>query len=502
MRKIRTTIKWRNLIIFLIAAVGLLILAQRFIRPNMVGWHIDRVKIYENGNDLRIHYSYDFSDFWDYGIVMEQDSCERDSDCDISLLISKGRDVSRLPESEILFYLEQLVEENLIRENQIYINEPVFSDDVEAGYALIYIPAPSEGRIEITFSRGPQIFVERARFLAAGDLLFSEEWMAGEENSLSALLEPFSDIFQKSDFSLVRDPYNLAGYLRQEEEGDEVDGETGVDYGEAEEDSLPPWENTLAADVGAAGFNLISRSSRSAYIYGLEALERASEEWDSIFGVITAGVGLEESARQEIPILKKHGISVAFLSYTLDLSYPIPPNSDYLINRFSFGLAEKQIQLARELADVIVVSIDWYEEGAERATYSQMEKAQWLADQGVNIVLGAQRGSVFPVSTLRGQDGNETLVAYSLGTLASDHSQMGAVIGFNIRMVTMRGETTIHFDQVEIMPLWIEAADDEGILLVPLEEAGSEAPFTLESFLEMIGDEAKVVQKLYEAGGI
>ena len=54
-------IKWFNVILFLFVMVGLLVLAQFFVRPNMEGWDVERVLHYEAANDINIIYDYIYS---------------------------------------------------------------------------------------------------------------------------------------------------------------------------------------------------------------------------------------------------------------------------------------------------------------------------------------------------------------------------------------------------------------------------------------------------------
>ena len=75
-------IKWFNVILFLFVMVGLLVLAQFFVRPNMEGWDVERVLHYEAANDINIIYDYIYSDEVDYGIVVDQQKCENEETCD------------------------------------------------------------------------------------------------------------------------------------------------------------------------------------------------------------------------------------------------------------------------------------------------------------------------------------------------------------------------------------------------------------------------------------
>ena len=111
MKKLKS-IKWRNVILFLFVMVGLLVLAQSFVLPDMIGWNVDRVKHYEAGNDITIVYQNVYSDTVPYGTVANQEKCNKNEECDVVLTFSKGEDVSSQSESEIKAYLNQLVEDN------------------------------------------------------------------------------------------------------------------------------------------------------------------------------------------------------------------------------------------------------------------------------------------------------------------------------------------------------------------------------------------------------
>ena len=107
MKKLKT-IRWRNVILFLFIMVGLLVLAQSFLVPDMVGWNVDRVKHYEAANDISIIHNNIYSDTVPYGVVANQETCDKGEDCDIILTFSKGEDVSSKPDRDIKSYLNQL----------------------------------------------------------------------------------------------------------------------------------------------------------------------------------------------------------------------------------------------------------------------------------------------------------------------------------------------------------------------------------------------------------
>ena len=90
MKKLKS-INWRNVILFLFVMVGLLVLAQSFVLPDMVGWDVERVKHYDSGNDITIDYRSVYSDTVAYGTVTEQEKCGKEQKCDVILTFSKGK---------------------------------------------------------------------------------------------------------------------------------------------------------------------------------------------------------------------------------------------------------------------------------------------------------------------------------------------------------------------------------------------------------------------------
>ena len=82
---------------------------------------------------------------------------------------------------------------------------------------------------------------------------------------------------------------------------------------------------------------------------------------------------------------------------------------------------EADAKRAQEMADVVLVAIHWGTENLMEADDTQCDYAQFLADLGVDVVLGSHPHVIGPMTWLEGEGGNRTLVAYSLGNLTSNH---------------------------------------------------------------------------------
>ena len=72
----------------------------------------------------------------------------------------------------------------------------------------------------------------------------------------------------------------------------------------------------------------------------------------------------------------------------------------------------------RPNCDVLIVSAHMGTEGTHEVNDFQRETAQWLADQGVDVIIGTHPHVVQNAAWLTGANGNTTFIVYSLGNPA------------------------------------------------------------------------------------
>ena len=111
----------------------------------------------------------------------------------------------------------------------------------------------------------------------------------------------------------------------------------------------------------------------------------------------------------------------------------------------------QQIQAMRPNCDVLVVSCHWGVEGSHEISDFQAETAQWLADQGVDLIIGTHPHVTQTAQWLTGAGGNQTFVAYSLGNFINAQSQpdnmIGAVLDITFQKTTQPDGTV----QIEML---------------------------------------------------
>ncbi|SES97014.1 poly-gamma-glutamate synthesis protein (capsule biosynthesis protein) [Oceanobacillus limi] len=179
-----------------------------------------------------------------------------------------------------------------------------------------------------------------------------------------------------------------------------------------------------------AGVNVVSLANNHTLDRGEEAIQRAIEHWEQIDMMYT-GAYKDEKDRENIRVMETdEGISVAFLSYTYGTNgIPVPVGKDYLVNIIDRELIAMEIAEAKDKADVVVLSLHFGNEYERMPSQEQKDLVQFAADQGVHVVLGHHPHVLQPLERVTGENGNETLVAYSLGNFLSGQDEFYRRIG-------------------------------------------------------------------------
>ena len=91
--------------------------------------------------------------------------------------------------------------------------------------------------------------------------------------------------------------------------------------------------------------------------------------------------------------------------------------------------ALKQIADMRPNCDVLVVSCHWGEEGWHEPTDFQRETAQFLVDNGADLIIGTHPHVTQTAEWMTAADGHEAFVTYSLGNFISAQASPDNMIG-------------------------------------------------------------------------
>ena len=255
----------------------------------------------------------------------------------------------------------------------------------------------------------------RASFLAVGDNLPEIEMAAyadaqagetGDGNyDYAPIFAPIRDYVQAADLAYVKEETHLGG--------DEI-GPRGY----------PSFNTTdqMADALVDTGFDLVGSASNHAYDWGaFGANDHSRAVWNAQ-PVAFAGTASSAEEAEKVATAERNGITFALLDYTYGVNgYDQEDLPDYAVSFMDKDRIEADVKRAQEMADVVLVAMHWGTENLMEADDTQRDYAQFLADLGVDVVLGSHPHVIGPMTWLEGAGGNRTLVAYSLGNFTSNH---------------------------------------------------------------------------------
>ena len=169
----------------------------------------------------------------------------------------------------------------------------------------------------------------------------------------------------------------------------------------------------FANAIKEAGIDLVTLAHNHTQDYGEEGFKTTQEYLESI-GIQTVGKYAEE-AKDRVKIVEEKGVKIAILSYTYD-------NGKSGVNIYREEQASNDLAYANENADFSIVLMHWGDVYKEEPNAKQKEQAQFLVDNGADIIIGAHPSVVEPMEILKNKEGQDCLVAYSLGDFTSDFS--------------------------------------------------------------------------------
>lgn len=174
------------------------------------------------------------------------------------------------------------------------------------------------------------------------------------------------------------------------------------------------------------------------------------------------GTARSEEEQNSILIKNVNGIKIAFLSYTYGTNgITIPKDKPYSVNLIDKDLIKKHIALAKaENVDVICASMHWGVEYKLKPNSTQEDLANFLFQNGVDIILGSHPHVLEPMEkrTITLEDGTQKdgFVIFSLGNFVSGqiYANTKSTVILDIQ-ITKKSDGKISIDSVHYTPLYL-----------------------------------------------
>jgi poly-gamma-glutamate synthesis protein (capsule biosynthesis protein) len=225
--------------------------------------------------------------------------------------------------------------------------------------------------------------------------------------------------------------------------------------------------------VKDVGFNVIATANNHSLDKGKQGLERTLSILDSVklehFGIYR---DTTERDNKYPLFIEKNGIKIAFLNYTYGTNSLLEERPN-IVNRIDTALISKDIKKAKLASpDFVIVFMHWGSEYENTQNQNQKELAQFLALNGVNLIIGSHPHVVQPFDKIYTSGIRDSVpVIYSLGNFFSNqrnrYTDGGIIFEVNLQKNDKAGRRGGVNCKTEIvsygyMPFWVYRFNKNG----------------------------------------
>jgi poly-gamma-glutamate synthesis protein (capsule biosynthesis protein) len=278
--------------------------------------------------------------------------------------------------------------------------------------------------------------IQKVSFLAVGDNILHDSLLndAKENNTydFTKYYENIKDDIQNADISFVNQESILGG----------------SEYGYK---GYPNFNSPdeIANTLNELGFDVVNGATNHAADFGDKAIQHSIQVFNQ-YDMKYIGLYENKEDKDQITVINKNDIKIAFLSYTIDMNLE---RTTELCKYFDKEVIKKDVEKAKEISDVIIVSAHWGVENSTKLNSIQKEYSQYLADLGVDVIIGTHPHVLQDITWIEGKNNHKTLVAYSLGNFISgmleEDNQLGGMITFDI----VKKNNKINIYNVSLIPI-------------------------------------------------
>ena len=219
--------------------------------------------------------------------------------------------------------------------------------------------------------------------------------------------------------------------------------------------------DSLAYELKSIGLDVLSTAGNHALDKGFDGLSRTI---DVLNDADIAHLGTYKSQEEQDKVLFKYvkGVKIAFINYTYGTNgITVPSDKEFCVNLIDKDLIKKHIETAKEgNADIIVACMHWGSEYKTTPSTSQTELADFLFQNGVDIVLGNHPHVLEPMEkrTITLEDGTtkDGFIIYSLGNFIADQNAKNTRNSVILNLtITKHTDGKVTIDKADYVPIYM-----------------------------------------------
>ena len=219
--------------------------------------------------------------------------------------------------------------------------------------------------------------------------------------------------------------------------------------------------DSLAYELKDIGLDVLSTAGNHALDKGFDGLSRTI---DTLNAADISHLGTYKNEEDQNKTLIKYvkGIKIAFVNYAYGTNgIPLPSDKPFCVNLIDENLMKTQIDNAKkENPDIIVACMHWGNEYKTKQNSTQEDLANFLFQNGVDIILGTHPHVLEPMEkrTVTLEDGStkDGFVIYSLGNFISDQNAENTRSSIILNLdITKHVDGKITIDKYEYIPIYM-----------------------------------------------
>lgn len=320
--------------------------------------------------------------------------------------------------------------------SQTPVQDPGYPIDVDGQAPTNQVQADTEVVTEEVFKP------TSAKLVAVGDNLMHRSCTLSAKNAdgtydFTKHFANMADIFKAADLAVISQDTVLGGI-----ELGATSTETGI-FNTAVE---------LADGMADAGINVVLAANNHIMDEGSAGLNTMMSYFSTKYPNITLlGVNNSREAKDEPVYVETNNIKIAMINYSYGSNQTADLNaSPYLLNQYDEDWLSDILKQAREEADFIIAFPFWGEQNSMDYTQEQERQAQFLADNGVDLIIGSYPHVVEPVKWITAENGDRTLVYYSLGNFQSIQNTVENMLGGQANITISKEEDGTHISDYSL----------------------------------------------------
>lgn len=219
--------------------------------------------------------------------------------------------------------------------------------------------------------------------------------------------------------------------------------------------------DALAYDLKEMGLDIITTAGNHCLDMGFSGLSKTIDVLDDA-GLKHLGTYKTQEERDQIFITDVKGVKIGFINYTYGTNgIPVPSDKEFCVNLIDKDLIKKDIESAKSQdVDMIIACMHWGTEYRTTANSEQEELADFLFQNGVDVILGNHPHVLEPMEkrTITLEDGTtkDGFVIYACGNFICDQNAENTRNSIILNLtITKHSDGKITIDKADYVPLYM-----------------------------------------------